>query len=209
AAAGRADRRSGPRSRLRQPWLPARRHRAGQTSVQREAMDRLPAAVSRLEADEAVATRAVHRAVLPRRGDGLLRGSPSVRALSPERLRPLRRALAGAASGPARRRRDRRTAPRGTSRCDDAPAAPSPRVVERPARSHVRLERGSAVTRARQTPPALDARGLRGAHAASGTRRRGCADAAIAGRGARARLERPRAARPSHGAIADTLPRGH
>ena len=46
-----------------------------------EALDLVPARVQGLEADTAVAAGAVHGAVLPRRGDGVRRGPPSVRAL--------------------------------------------------------------------------------------------------------------------------------
>ena len=65
----------------------------------------------------AAAAGPLHRAVLPRRGDGLRRRTSPVRALPPRGLRPLR-ARSGASCIPAteRRRRDRRAAARASGR---------------------------------------------------------------------------------------------
>ena len=69
------------------------------------------------------AARAVHGALLPRRGDRVRRRPPAVRPLPPRRLRPPGRALARAASRPGRCRRDRPPAPGRTRRSRDAHAA--------------------------------------------------------------------------------------
>ena len=82
-AARRADRRPGSRARLRQPRLPPRRAGPDPPPLQRQALDRLPARVQGLAPRAAAATRQVHRAVLPRRGDRVRGRSSPVRPLPP------------------------------------------------------------------------------------------------------------------------------
>ena len=92
--------------------------------------------------DAADAARALHGALLPRRGDGVRGRPPAVRAMPARGLRPLRGALARA---PARRRR----APtRWTSSCTRErarrPAPAPPRgAVRRAARRGVRARDGA------------------------------------------------------------------
>ena len=90
--------------------------RADPAALQRQALDRVPARVPRLAARAAAAAGPLHGALLPRRGDGVRRRSPPVRALPPRGLRPLRRDLARARPRADERRRDRRAAPRRAAR---------------------------------------------------------------------------------------------
>ena len=106
--------------------LPARRRRPDSPALRREALDRVQARVQGLEADEAAATGPVHRALLPRRGDGVRRRPPAVRALPARGLRPLRRARRRAG------RRDRRAPPRGAARRIAAAPAARARLRELP-----------------------------------------------------------------------------
>ena len=55
--------------------------RADPPPLQREALDRVPARVPRLAAKPAAAARPLHRALLPRRGDGVRRRPSPLRAL--------------------------------------------------------------------------------------------------------------------------------
>ena len=112
----------------------------GSGGATRHALDRVPARVPGLAPRPADAAGEVHRALLPRRGDGVRRRPSAVRALPPRRLRPARRALARAPSRPGRRRRDRRAAARRAARpatrgrrLHDVDARRSPRWRVRPA----------------------------------------------------------------------------
>ena len=110
-AAQRARRRSRARPRLREPRLPARRDRGDPPAVRRQALDRLPARVPRPVAPPAAAAGALHRAVLPRRGDRDGRRAPRLRGVPPRGLRPPRRDPGAGRSG-----RDRRAAARRAPR---------------------------------------------------------------------------------------------
>ena len=129
-----------PRSRLRQPRLPPRRVRPDPATLRREALDRLPAAVPRLAPQPAAAARSLHRAVLPRRGDGVRRGTPAVRALPPRGLQPAR-SRSGASSIPAR------SAPTRSTRSSTA-SARGPRD-ETPTRRAFPTARSSSATASR------------------------------------------------------------
>ena len=124
-ASRRARRRSRERPRLRKPRLPARRGGPHPAPVPGAALDRLPPRVQGTAPNAAPAAREVHGALLPRRGDRIRRGSPSVRGMPARGLRPLHDAVA---RSPRRdgRGRDRREAPRRARRAGDA-GAPSPR----------------------------------------------------------------------------------
>ena len=88
-------------------------HGHDQASLRRQAVDRLPARVPRLEARPAAAAGPVHGAVLPRRGDRLRRRPPALRALPQRRLPELRDTLARAS--PRRRPRGGRDRQRGST----------------------------------------------------------------------------------------------
>src|SRR5439155_4988307 len=107
-----ADRRASTRTGVRKPRLPPRRGWPHSATVRRQALDRVPAAVPRLAPGAADATGPLHRALLPRRGDGVRCRAPTLRTLPPAGLRALLRDLARPSPGRQRRRRDRRAAPR-------------------------------------------------------------------------------------------------
>ena len=106
--AGRAPRARAP---LRQPRVHARRSGPHPPALRHAALDRVPAGVPRLGARPEAAARPLHRALLPRRGDGVRRRPSPVRALPPRRLRAPGRDLARAPS------RARPAPTRSTSSC--------------------------------------------------------------------------------------------
>src|SRR5580704_9648425 len=107
-AVGRGRRGSRAWLGLRQPGVSARRDRTHPPALQRQALDRLPAAVSWLAALAAGSAGALHRAVLSRRSDGVGRRTSPVRTLPPPGLCTPRGDLARDSRRPGRSRRDRR-----------------------------------------------------------------------------------------------------
>src|SRR4051794_28679668 len=185
--ARRPGRRSGARPRLRQPGLPARQERPDRALVRGQALDLVPARLQGLAARPDDAAGQVHGALLPRRGDGVRRRSPPVRALPPSRLQPLPHAHRR-----IRRRRDRRATARRAPR--RARSAPARRSARRPARRRVRPARRRAVARACRRARPLDAGRLHGARRA--TRQRSAGHSTDARRGAALRLAGARAPPP-------------
>ena len=172
--------------------------RAHPPALRHAALDRVPAGVPRLGARPEAAARALHRAVLPRRGDGVRRRPSPVRALPPRRLRAPGRDLARAPSGSGRSRRDRPPAARRARRAGHAGAAATTgrRSATSPtARSSCATASPGSCCGSRAA--ALDARGLRRAHRAAAGRRGDRDHATLAGGRAARRMGAARAAVPS------------
>ena len=160
--------------------MPPRRTGNDPAALRDTALDRVPARVSRLAPCSADAARSIHRALLPRRGDGVRRRPSPVRVVSPRRLRPLRRAVARSASRPGRRRCDRRSSPSGAVQRGDARAEAPPRAAGRRARRGVRARRGRASPRSWSPTPPLDTERVREPAAATGEGSRRRHHAAVA-----------------------------
>ena len=151
-------------------------------ALRRQALDRMPARVPRLAARAAAAARPLHRALLPRRGDGVRRRAPAVRALPARGLRPLLGALARA---PSRRR----SAPtRSTRGCTPSASIPRPRRSGATTRGSPSCPTApsccttASLARARRECSPLDARRATTARAATGDGPGRAADAAVARR---------------------------
>ena len=134
---------SGARPALRQPRLHARRERAHPAALRHAALDRVPARVPRLAARAEAAARALHRAVLPRRG----------RRRSPPATAPARSAAAPTTCGSARSGASctpARSAPtRSTCSCTASASRPTTRAQRhhaRAARRPPRRRRSSCAT---------------------------------------------------------------
>ena len=198
-AARRPRRRSGARTRLREPRLPARCRRADPAAVQRQTLDRVPTGVPWLAAGAADARPAVSQSSS---SSMRRRRSPPVtaRARSAAARTTFGSARSGAGSILAKQaptRSTRGSTPSASARTGRSGGCTKPRAAALPDGAFV-LHAGRAVRRLRGRAAALDAGRVRGARAAA--RRSGRADhAALARCRATQRLEARRAALPSFG----------